>query len=159
MHFMGHSLGAHTAGYAGAEQGKYGRITGLDSAGPGFRDVLDSCKLDPSDAIFVDCIHTDGDILLGGGFGIYEPIGHVDIYPNGGKDMPGCLVNPVCDHSRVLYYLLRVSLPRHRAHSSPIPAIVGITSAKDGAPVPVTPVNALKWDSTPTRVLLADCFI
>ncbi|KAJ8025505.1 Pancreatic triacylglycerol lipase [Holothuria leucospilota] len=113
MHFIGHSLGAHTAGYAGAAQPGYGRITGMDNftsagldpAGPGYRNVLDSCKLDPSDALFVDCIHTDGDYIFQGGAGLLEPLGHVDIYPNGGKDMPGCfLLDPVCDHSRVLYY-------------------------------------------------------
>ena len=53
-------------------------------------------RLDPSDAKFVDIIHTDAGGILGlemsasGGLGLYRPCGHVDFYPNGGKMQPGC---------------------------------------------------------------------
>ena len=36
-------------------------ITALDAAGPLFEDYPESIRLDPSDAQFVDAIHTDGD--------------------------------------------------------------------------------------------------
>ncbi|KAJ8026295.1 Pancreatic triacylglycerol lipase [Holothuria leucospilota] len=62
MHLIGHSLGAHVAGYAGENvNGQYGRITGLDPAGPGYRPFSfeKGCLLEKSDAAFVDIIHTD----------------------------------------------------------------------------------------------------
>lgn len=93
LHFIGHSLGSHLAGYAGyylqKDFGlKLGRITGLDPAAPLFAETESIVRLDRSDADFVDVIHTDGNLL--GGLGLYQRIGHVDFYPNGGMDMPGC---------------------------------------------------------------------
>jgi len=37
------------------------KFTALDAAGPLFEDHSPSVRLDPSDAEFVDAIHTDGD--------------------------------------------------------------------------------------------------
>ena len=93
FHFIGHSLGSHLAGYAGYHLQKdfglkLGRITGLDPAAPLFAETDAIVRLDRSDAHFVDVIHTDANML--GGLGLYQRIGHVDFYPNGGMDNPGC---------------------------------------------------------------------
>jgi hypothetical protein len=57
---IGHSLGAHTAGYAGERIAGLGRITGLDPAEPYFQGMPSFVRLDPTDAKLVDVIHTDG---------------------------------------------------------------------------------------------------
>lgn len=63
-HIIGHSLGAHIAGYAGERVPGLGRITGLDPAGPYFNFMPPSVRLDTSDAQFVDIIHSDSGHLL-----------------------------------------------------------------------------------------------
>ncbi|KAG8176542.1 hypothetical protein JTE90_014886 [Oedothorax gibbosus] len=90
MHLIGHSLGAHVAGYAGERLNRLGRITGLDPAEPYFQYTMEEVRLDPSDAHFVDVIHTDGGSFITGGLGMIQDCGHVDFYPNGGKRQPGC---------------------------------------------------------------------
>ncbi|UYV70679.1 PNLIP [Cordylochernes scorpioides] len=93
VHLIGHSLGAHIAGYASKWRGnKVGRITGLDPSQPAFEGMPASVRLDRSDAYFVDVIHTSTArvLFLNFGFGIETPIGHVDFYPNGGKEQKGC---------------------------------------------------------------------
>jgi len=61
VHLIGHSLGAHTAGYAGEKLGgNIGRITGLDPAEPYFQGMPSHLRLDYTDARLVDVIHTDG---------------------------------------------------------------------------------------------------
>lgn len=92
VHIIGHSLGSHTAGYAGERVSGLGRITGLDPAEPFFQYMPPSVRLDPSDALFVDVIHTDADSILnlGTGYGLWQPVGHLDFYPNDGRSQPGC---------------------------------------------------------------------
>ncbi|XP_065751047.1 LOW QUALITY PROTEIN: pancreatic lipase-related protein 2-like [Phocoena phocoena] len=95
VHLIGHSLGAHTAAEAGRRLGgRVGRITGLDPAQPCFQGMPEEVRLDPSDAMFVDVIHTDSaPIIPFLGFGMSQKVGHLDFYPNGGKEMPGCQKN------------------------------------------------------------------
>ena len=61
-----------------------GRITGLDAAGPYFENTDLVVRLDQSDAKFVDAIHSDGTSTIQIGLGIFQMVGHVDFYPNGG---------------------------------------------------------------------------
>ncbi|XP_075235998.1 pancreatic lipase-related protein 2-like [Lycorma delicatula] len=127
-HVIGHSLGAHLAGYVGnilqtKFNRKLGRITGLDPAEPHFSKTDPIVRLDPTDANFVDIIHTDATPFIEGGLGMDEPIGHLDFYPNGGENQPGCdkgMMNYIqqeknsfikgirkflgCDHVRSLEY-------------------------------------------------------
>ncbi|XP_039305331.1 pancreatic lipase-related protein 2-like [Solenopsis invicta] len=102
IHILGHSLGAHVAGYiSNSVSKKLGRITGLDPAGPAFetpylKDTNE--RLDAADATFVDVIHT-----CAGSLGFFRPIGHADFYPNGGTfKQPGCPIfsSQTCSHGR-----------------------------------------------------------
>ncbi|XP_077270569.1 pancreatic triacylglycerol lipase [Temnothorax americanus] len=104
VHISGHSLGSCVAGFAGAyHDGRVGRITGLDPASPLFETISGivdpEYRLDPTDAQFVDVIHTSGPV-----FGFLAPLGHADFYPNNGKiPQPGCSFMPTityCSHSR-----------------------------------------------------------
>ncbi|OAD60287.1 Pancreatic lipase-related protein 1 [Eufriesea mexicana] len=90
IHLIGFSLGAHVAGFAGAELGNVSRITGLDPAGPLFESQDPRARLDKTDANFVDVIHSNGEQLLLGGLGSWQPMGDVDFYPNGGRMQTGC---------------------------------------------------------------------
>ncbi|NXW51379.1 LIPE lipase, partial [Nyctiprogne leucopyga] len=86
VHLIGYSLGAHVAGFAGNHvHGTIGRITGKWL----FK------HLSPDDANFVDVLHTYTRETLGVSIGIQMPIGHVDIYPNGGDFQPGCGLSDV----------------------------------------------------------------
>ncbi|XP_062335746.1 lipase member H [Osmerus eperlanus] len=109
VHLIGVSLGAHLAGYVGSNlKGKIGRITGLDPAGPMFTGAQPDERLDPSDAMFVDVLHTDMN-----SFGLSGAHGHIDYYANGGVDQPGCPKTIfsgksyfVCDHQRSMFLFL-----------------------------------------------------
>ncbi|XP_029934664.1 lipase member H [Myripristis murdjan] len=109
VHLIGVSLGAHLAGFVGANlKGRIGRITGLDPAGPMFTGATPEDRLDPTDAMFVDVLHTDMN-----SFGLRGAHGHIDYYANGGADQPGCPKTIfagksyfVCDHQRSVFLFL-----------------------------------------------------
>ncbi|XP_074045663.1 lipase member H [Macrotis lagotis] len=109
IYMIGVSLGAHIAGFVGQMfDGKLGRITGLDPAGPSFNGKPPNERLDHTDAQFVDVIHSDTDAL-----GFKESLGNIDFYPNGGSDQPGCpqtifsgLAYFKCDHQRSVFLYL-----------------------------------------------------
>ncbi|KAI8486793.1 hypothetical protein Bbelb_355410 [Branchiostoma belcheri] len=64
---------------------------GLDPAEPYFQGTDPIVRLDPTDAQLVDVIHSDGGFFFTSlGLGMYDPVGHLDFYPNGGIEMPGC---------------------------------------------------------------------
>ena len=56
---------------------------GLDPAGPNFEYNDPACRLDPTDATFVDVIHSDGETLLELGMGLQQPVK---------QRLPWCLV-------------------------------------------------------------------
>ncbi|XP_034235133.1 phospholipase A1-like [Thrips palmi] len=106
LHLIGHSLGAHITGMAARmmKSGTVARITGLDPAGP-LIPGNETQRLDKSDALFVDVIHTCANVL-----GYRDAIGHVDFYPNGGTCIqPGCVIADItqgtCSHGRGLVFL------------------------------------------------------
>ncbi|XP_039606323.1 endothelial lipase [Polypterus senegalus] len=131
IHIIGYSLGAHVAGFAGNYvNGTIGRITGLDPAGPMFEGVEDHKRLSPDDANFVDVLHTYTREALGVSIGIQQPIGHIDIYPNGGDIQPGCGLTEMlttisagafgevvqCEHERSVFLFVDSLL--HKDHES-----------------------------------------
>lgn len=103
VHLIGHSLGAQIAGLAaGYLDGKVGRISGLDPAKPNFEGKDRVCRLDETDARFVDVIHSDIEK-----FGTNEQSGDIDFWPNGGANQPGCrrgLDMFGCSHGRSLEF-------------------------------------------------------
>ncbi|KAG8450334.1 hypothetical protein GDO86_002836 [Hymenochirus boettgeri] len=106
IYLIGVSLGAHISGFVGKNyNGSIGRITGLDPAGPLFNGKPQEERLHYSDAQFVDVVHSDIDAL-----GYRESLGHIDFYPNGGTDQPGCPKTILsgteyfkCDHQRSVF--------------------------------------------------------
>lgn len=98
FNLIGHSLGAHVCGAAGAAvSGSVNTIIGLDPAGPLFS--LDNLgdRLDETDGEFVEVIHTNG-----GQLGFQSSMATADYFPNGGDWQPGCTS---CSHSRANEYL------------------------------------------------------
>ncbi|KAL7740106.1 hypothetical protein ACLKA6_015942 [Drosophila palustris] len=108
IHLIGFGLGAHAAAFTSNElekmHSKVSHITALDPSKALFLTSDLSQRLDPSDADFVDVIHTD--IFI---HGILQPLGHVDFYPNKGVVQPNC--GPIedidtndCYHKRAAEY-------------------------------------------------------
>ncbi|XP_050503652.1 lipoprotein lipase-like [Diabrotica virgifera virgifera] len=99
--FVGHSLGAHVCGNAGAAlNGQVDTIVGLDPAGPLFIASYKDNRIDKDDAINVQVIHTNGGTYPQRGY--YDPCGDSDFYANGGQSQPGCRGNSSesCSHAR-----------------------------------------------------------
>lgn len=73
------------------------KIIGLDPARPLFNLNDQTTRLDASDAVHVEVIHSNG-----GRLGFLEPIGTASFYPNGGRTQPGCAWDPTgtCSHTR-----------------------------------------------------------
>lgn len=107
IHLVGHSLGAHVAGFAAKEVKKSSariyRITGLDPARSPFENTTDiNEKLYREDADAVVVVHTDR-----GARGFVESIGTIDFFPNNGTSpQPGCEGSEEGEGVNLLSYLL-----------------------------------------------------
>ncbi|EDS41789.1 lipase [Culex quinquefasciatus] len=99
IYIVGHSLGGHTAGIAGKRvtRGRLHSVIALDPALPLFSIDAPNERVAPTDAQYVEVIHTNAGLL---GFDL--PIGQASFYPNGGRTQPGCGVDisGACAHSR-----------------------------------------------------------
>lgn len=134
---IGHSLGAHVSGAAGARYyertgEKINAITGLDPAGPGFQpnetlfekyfletDMVPH-KLDSSDAEHVVAIHSS--ISFG-----YEPdLGDLDLHLN--PDLPNA-INPVTAHGYAIEF--HTNLINKGYYEQPDGTIVDLASLKN----------------------------
>lgn len=106
VHIIGHGLGGHIAGHVGRKfDKKLGRITGLDPSRLGFEGFIHLPALSKDAAEFVDVIHTNAQLF---GYGIWEPVGHVDFYPNNGGNQPGCPVFNcrLCNHDKSVEFFV-----------------------------------------------------
>lgn len=119
VHLIGHSMGGQMSGYIGAKLGgALGSIQALDPAGPLFENKDPSVRLDPTDAQFVQVIHTNGGLL-----GYRGNLGHADYHPiGGGMNQAGCKedIVGICAHFRAIdYYYEATTSDRFIALSCP----------------------------------------
>ncbi|XP_068628172.1 lipase member H-like [Battus philenor] len=110
LELLGVSLGAHIASHAADRyhqitRKKPMRLTGLDPAGPCFRNLPPEERFNANAAQTVDALHTNID-----GFGIADKVAQVDFYANGGEYQQSmahgfllpCLT--LCSHYRAAFY-------------------------------------------------------
>ena len=95
IHAIGHSLGAHLVGHIGRAVQAEGkdpikRVTALDPAKPFFDIVSLDYRVQPTDAVLVDVIHTNSGDLWESALSMPWVVGDVDFFPNGGEHQPGC---------------------------------------------------------------------
>ncbi|KAH8314731.1 hypothetical protein KR059_007391, partial [Drosophila kikkawai] len=95
IYFIGHSLGAQIAGSAGKRLSpdKINTIFALDPAGPKFRHRSAEFRIDPTDAKYVESMHTSAN------FGFRRPTGSATFYPNYGAYQRSCYYLG-CSHIR-----------------------------------------------------------
>ncbi|XP_037960661.1 phospholipase A1 [Teleopsis dalmanni] len=95
IYVIGHSLGAQIAGAAGKrlKPAQYNTIFALDPAGPKFRKRSIECRIDPTDAKYVESMQTSANL------GFLEPTGSATFYPNYGYYQRKCYYLG-CSHIR-----------------------------------------------------------
>lgn len=141
---IGHSLGAHVAGFSGKHviRGRLPTIVALDPALPLFSIANPAGRVSTGDAYYVESIQTNVGLL-----GFDAPIGHSTFYPNFGRLQPGCGpdVTGFCSHVRAVEFLAEsITNPYafYGTHCSGWPAIqilqcpsVGVSMPMGGEPL------------------------
>lgn len=91
---VGHSLGCHTAGFAGKKltDPKLRMILASEPAGPAFNRVSNSERLSPTDADLVLTVQTNQGSSFLQGSGVKDPLGHYSFLVNDASAQPGCQV-------------------------------------------------------------------
>lgn len=93
----------------------YSLLTALDPAKPYFDNDDPRKRIDSQNGQFVEVIMTNS-----GNMGLTKKVGHINIYPNGGKSQPGCTIRdqlkdnvnlikamvPTCSHTRAADLLI-----------------------------------------------------
>lgn len=110
---VGHSLGSHVCGFAGAASGgQFERCFGLDPAGIGYSsDYFGPPRgLNHTCCQYVQAIHTD--IFVGS----KQVMGHVDFYPNNQTGLqPHCTIQAAgCSHQAVVEYYKAALNPNNK---------------------------------------------
>ncbi|CAG5086509.1 Oidioi.mRNA.OKI2018_I69.PAR.g11237.t1.cds [Oikopleura dioica] len=106
IQIIGHSLGAHIAGFTGKEffaaTGiKISKISGLDPAGPLFQTCDDHHRLSTQDADHVLTVITNSGYLFHNGLVQSLQVGKSNLIVNGGVRQPGCgYFENACSHNR-----------------------------------------------------------
>lgn len=140
FHLIGYSLGAHICGFMGRlvkeiEGVAIGRISAIDPASKIFFGYGNDIHLNTNDTDYLDVIHTSGGFnLVTGAVGIYQPIGHVDYYPNGGLKQKGChyVFGFYCEHFRAVY-LYTESILSKSCHFTSTNCPLGVPVQKCGS--------------------------
>ncbi|XP_037291638.2 pancreatic lipase-related protein 2 [Rhipicephalus microplus] len=153
VHLVGFSLGAQVCGFAGRHYKKQtgtklARISALDAARPLFEQS--EVYVSRTDAVFVDAIHTSsGWTVLQKSLGMGKPYGHVDFYPNGGRDQPGCggLLEIDCDHGRAPLYYIESLKYRHQCRFLTYKCKGGIDAFRSGLCDPGQPSGEMGYYS------------
>ncbi|EDW66877.2 lipase member H [Drosophila virilis] len=109
IYLVGHSAGSHVAGLTGKQlrPARLGAIFALDPAGLTQLRLGPEERLAPTDAIYVESIHTDLK-LLGNPQG--NQLSQAAIFPNWGRGQPQCPnatateFDFACDHFAAVYY-------------------------------------------------------
>ncbi|XP_031635031.1 pancreatic triacylglycerol lipase-like [Contarinia nasturtii] len=122
---VGHSLGGHICGYAGAaSSGQFERCFGLDPAGLYYTVDYDgpSRGLNKTCCQYVQAIHTDMAI------GSRQAMGHIDFFPNNQTGtQPHCLIQATgCSHIAVVEY--------YKAALDPNNKFIGVACGKHSNP-------------------------
>ena len=97
-------------------------LIALDPAKPWFDFTKPENKINKDDAKIVDVIHTNMGWLWEGSVALFEQLGDLDFYPNGGEHQPGCdeicvgilcsqfglweIFTGGCSHSRAVSYFI-----------------------------------------------------
>lgn len=153
VHLIGFSLGAQVCGFAGRHYKKQtgtklARISALDAARPLFEQS--EVYVSRTDAVFVDAIHTSsGWTVLQKSLGMGKPYGHVDFYPNGGRDQPGCggLFEIDCDHGRAPLYYIESLTYRRQCRFVTYKCKGGIDAFRNGLCAPGQPSGEMGYYS------------